>query len=293
MSESERNPLVSNLTAKNAVVAQQLIGDVVINPIFIQQHHEVKRKIWRELIQFDYPSQTLDHDLSGNYAAHLIVQLHRTFRDTGYTEFTSLISLATKSVMDNEVWVISLLSHQAKFVGAIHSAVRVLWNANPDRAAFQEALNDELRQLFAQWNIHCELSRDRGPVAYRFIYDPDGRSISIRPHDQPSTQPSDYPQQLAITSELLVLCSAVLNSANSSLLLGDIGIAQSSYSLTKLILHLLDSHSLELRRIRVNVNEPEEWDYLNPDADIEFGKHGIGNEPNMSDGEPGLKADRQ
>jgi hypothetical protein len=144
---------------------------VHINPEAIRAS---RRKVWRPLSSFAYPTQQLEHDLHRNYPSHLVSQLHKTFRDVGYTAFSGLLSISDETVMNMEISTITLTTNQAAYVGAIHTLVKQLWDVNLDRRSLQDAVNAELTDLYANWAVTVRLFRDPGPVAYQFIYDRPG-----------------------------------------------------------------------------------------------------------------------
>jgi hypothetical protein len=238
--DSPNDLLVNRLVVQKggkALVVRTLIGDVHINQETMQAS---KRKLWRSLSTFTYPSQRLEHDLATNYAGHLTIQLHKTFRDAGYMTFTGMISMADENLMNMEFSSVTLTTNQAGYVGAIHNSVKQLWDIKQDRLALQNALNTELRDLHSNWKI--------------------------------STAPSEYPDKAGSTSELLMLLTAVLRSEFA--IAGNIETILNSYPLSKLFIELMDSKTVDLGRVRVNAADVEEWDYVNPAADEEFDRVG-------------------
>ena len=164
---------------------------------------------------------------------------------------------------------IQLTCHQSQFVGSISSALRFLWSGNPDAAEFQKELHSELIELRDSWSFRFgEWWPDRYNLAYQFIYDPDAKRISIAPYkdEDISADPSDYPNKLRSTSELLRLDDAIKHSVIHDY---DLTPAQQSYPIMKLTLALLDN-DFRIDNIRVNSNDAEEWDYINLVADREF-----------------------
>ena len=55
--------------------------------------------------------------------------------------------------------------------------------------------NSELLSLQKYWSVRVELLPKHGLVAYDFVYDPEGRELTIAPN-YGSTDPADYPNQL-------------------------------------------------------------------------------------------------
>ncbi|MFY9558777.1 MAG: hypothetical protein WAQ52_00950 [Terriglobales bacterium] len=269
MPDSTSGPLVGRIVVNDggkALVVHTLIGDVIIKQEIIQA---AKRKTWRPLAVFSYPTQNLEHDLPTNYQAHLALQMHKIFKSKGYTQFTGIITIRTQNVSNLQVAVINLVTNQHAYVGAIHNAVKQLWDVNRDRVALQNALNTELKELYQDWTIDICLFSDARPVAYRFTYDPEAHRISILAHENTSAAPDDYPDRVSCTGELFPLLAAILRS-EGFLVAGNLETVLHSYPLSKLFLELLDTHSCDANNVRVNVDDVEDWDYINPAADEAF-----------------------
>jgi hypothetical protein len=128
--------------------------------------------------------------------------------------------------------------------------------------------NSELLSLQKYWSVRVELLPKHGLVAYDFVYDPEGRELTIAPN-YGSTDPADYPNQLTRTSELFSFLAAHLQS---TIAIVDLKTVLQSYPLSKLTLQLLDDRSFTIENIRIDVADREQWDYINPVADREFGK---------------------
>jgi hypothetical protein len=243
----------------------------VINYITIQQYKESKRKQWRELELAVYPTWDLERDLSANYSVHLIVALHRVFANRGYTTFTSEIAIEDRKNEEGEYQAIVLVSHQIKFLGELRGILRSLWDQRfpiEERRAIQEQEKQEALALHRSWQVDVNFLPTKERLPYEFIYDPDGKSITIRPHDSAPISPDDYPEKLQRTSELLMFLN-VLRRPNI-LLTYDLSIANRYYPLAKLMLNVLGNEPISPASVRINADDYEEWDYLNPQADLEF-----------------------
>ena len=257
---------VSGVRAERDVFIQQ-----ITNKTTIHQYQQSKRKQWRELELVVYPTWDLERDLATNYPVHLIVALHRTFATRGYTTFTSEICIEDRKNEEGEYTVIQLVSHQIKYLGELRSLWKSLWDPRfpvEERRAIQEQENQESLALQRSWQLDFRLLPTKGRLAYEFVYDPDGRSISIRPHDSAPISPDEYPEKLQRTSELLLFLN-VLQHPNI-LLTYDISTVNRYYPLAKLMLDILDREPLSLGKVRINADDYEEWDYLNPQADLEL-----------------------
>lgn len=278
MSELNNPPLIGDIEAENVAVIGTLNGDLVMNSTTISQFEKTRRKRWRPLGRFDYPTTELEYDVVNRIPGHLVAQLHRTFREEGYTEFTSTIatgplesSMSGESIEADgkELAGFVLRSHQSRYAGALLNAVKILWGASPEGKAFQDGLNSDLLYLSENWVLTCGPWYKNNLWPYHFVYDPDGFRISISPHKEFSSDPADYPYKVGNTSELLTLLCAL---CKVNLCEADWQTVKNSYGLTKLFSDVLN-RDLSWDNVRVNVDNPEEWDYLNPAVDKELAKH--------------------
>jgi hypothetical protein len=259
---------VQVINGEKVVVIHTLNGNVVLNHESARQADEKKRRTWRALSSFKYPTQDLDHDLRVNFGSHLVFHLHRTFLGTGYTSFTSLIEIDDSVVAGMPVTVINLISQYAGFTGAVREGVKSLHDVSRDRVALQQEENSELLFLQRNWAVSIALLSTPGLVAYDFVHDPEGRTLSIRPNYS-STNPNDYPNKVTRTSEVL---SFVASHLNSNIAVVDMEPVLRFYPLSKLMLFIADNHGVNIEDIRIDVTDPEEWDYINPAADQELQK---------------------
>jgi hypothetical protein len=260
--------VIKEINGEKVVVINTLNGSVVLGQQVAKDRAEKRKITWRSLSSFKYPTENFVHDFSVNFASHLVFHLHRTFRNAGFTKFTSLIE-TDSNTLGNSVTVINLISQHANYTGAIRSGVKALWDESRDRVALQEEQKAELLNLQNTWSVAVGVLPTRNAiVAYEFIYDPDDHVLSIKP-SQGSTDPADYPNQVTQTSELLSFVAAQLNTQFAVV---DFPSILRSYPLSKLMLELLDQHGITIENIRVDVAGPEEWDYVNVAADRELGK---------------------
>jgi hypothetical protein len=126
----------------------------------------------------------------------------------------------------------------------------------------------EDQEFFKSWqNVNAQIDFS-SPGAIEFEYDPDGKSISISTKEDLSLDPADYESKVATTSEMLMLVAAARRSRVAYL--GNMEFWLKSWPLTKFATHLLDQRSVDLDAIRVNANDYEQWDYLNPELEAEL-----------------------
>jgi len=249
-------------------------GNFTVNQTIVHQYKESKKKQWRELDEITYPAIIDDQERRMKYGVQLAFHLHRTFKETGYIRFVSLFSLKKVEVKDDIHPIYDLFSHQVRFIGSLRETWKYLWESSlPEdpRRKYQEDLNKELMNLYETWSLDLRMPFVERLAPWLFIYDPDGKKISITVPPFISTNPSEYPDKLRTTSEMLTLLTAIIRSPIVDF--GNLSCIRSHYPLFKLFLELLDNKSWEPAKIRINAADYEEWDYINLAADNEVGRY--------------------
>jgi hypothetical protein len=200
--------------------------------------------------------------------------LHLTFSNSGYRRFSSIFSPYPRSMPDGtKLYVYELFCHEIAFASSVRQlgTDRVLLieklrqHSRAEQIAAAEKLAREDQEFFKSWqNVSAQIDFGN-PGAIEFEYDPDGKSISI---EGLSLDLADYESRVATTSEMLMFVAAARRSRVAYL--GKMEFWVKSWPLTKLGTHLLDQRSVDLDGIRVNANDYEQWDYLNPELEAEL-----------------------
>jgi len=86
-----------------------------------------------------------------------------------------------------------------------------------------------------------------------------------------SADPATYASGMSSTSDVLRFLASIRNSGSVAYL-GDVTWYNKNYSLLKLWADLLDHGNIDIDRLRINAEDYEEWDYLNPVVDLEVKK---------------------
>jgi hypothetical protein len=240
------------------------------------QRTEAKRKNWKSLNVVNYLADDHGEARVSKYAFQLCLFLNRVFKDEGYTSFTGLMEIHRNRGEDGSVaqWY-RLFTHQAKFVGAMGEAWRYLWFKGDEakethKRQMADEMNRELKMLAETWSLNVSLPLGETLRPVEFTYDPDARHIGIGPPGIASSNPGDYPEKLRRTSELLAFAGTLQDHTFSVV---DLELIHSFYPLFKLWHQIMDKHSWTLSNVRVNIQDPEDWDYHNPDADREIGNY--------------------
>jgi len=268
MTVPKHEPFIKEVKGHKVIVVHTLNGDINVSQEAVEHAKEIKKKTWRPLSYFPYPTTNLDHDLAKSFPASLIFNLHQTFRDCGYTEFDSVISINSLKSESFSGTSVTLITQHARYTGELTKILKKLWGMGEDRSALQDEMNAVLIDLQKHWSVGFKLSSaPESTTAYHFVYDPEGFRISITPTTIGSTDPSDYPNGVTTTSELLTFLVAHLHS---SIAMWDLDFVLRSYPLYKLTMQLMDGN-FSFDDVRINNADPEEWDYINPSADKAWG----------------------
>ena len=252
------------------VVVHTVAGDLVLNSDAIAH---AARKQWRELSWTSFLSTNLETDMRLTCPRHWVVALRDTFRDAGFTSFTMVVSVQSERSVERlgqtlTFSPIDVVSHKAEFVGAMKALIRgSLDPETENRRKHVDAANTTLAELKG-WDVSVQTHKGIDTVPYSCEYNPDMRTIKIHPHETLSTDPNDYPQKLSLTSELLALLATLIHS--EVVILNAPLSALDAYPVAKLFLDVIDNKTCDYNQVRVNVEDDEEWDYLNPAVDDEL-----------------------
>src|SRR5262245_40448588 len=108
------------IDARSITAARDVI---IVNNTTVAEYHTTKRTTWRELASFAYPAADVERTVISVYGPTLLFALHRAFHATGFTEFTSQVSVREEIIGSDMVPMIILTSHQIRFVGIVHTTM--------------------------------------------------------------------------------------------------------------------------------------------------------------------------
>jgi hypothetical protein len=222
-------------------------------------------------MMYPFEKENIHYDINSRYRAMIFGALQRTFKGQRYVEFTAAIRIEQAALDGETTPVIEILTHQVDFIGTLRSNLQQLWDVdNPSRHQFQEDLNRDLtdlqRRCICNWKI---LNKDNEWNAYEVVYDEADCRVSVAPFRELSGSQTDYPEKLRRTSEILQFVVA-LQSINFVHI--DLDECKKFYPMMKLQLDLLDRKAPRFGDFRINTEDYEEWDYINPQADAELDK---------------------
>ena len=251
-------------------------GDLQITQTIINQYKDSKNKRWRNLGTLFRPVIEDNYESRGMFKAHLVIHLHRIFKSSGYINFTSLFCLGTSTFEDKTFPGYLLITHQTKYIGALRESWKYIWNSSIElniRKEYQDVLNNELKELMTNWSLDINIDFTEDLCALEFTYNPDEHKISIKRPSIISDDPVDYPEKVRTTSEFLTFFSTVIYAQISCW--QDLHCITSYYPLTKFCIRVIDNECVSPENIRINVDDCEEYDYINTEFDAEVKKYSI------------------
>jgi hypothetical protein len=134
---------------------------------------------------------------------------------------------------------------------------------------YQE-ITREHEDFFSKWRLSAKGGFSSDWSVLELIYDPPTASITLRSIEEASINPSDYPERVHTTSDLLRYIASLL-----VMVVGNMGLLEwyaDNYPLIKLIVEFVDEGTFDMDRIRINIKDYEEWDYDNGSVDEEVGR---------------------
>jgi hypothetical protein len=254
------------------------IGRFRGNLKIIQAAESKRRKTWRELdVQNVIEFNDYEHNRV-NVWRSLFVALRDASVGKGFVRFVAIVQKTSRKVEELDRFVYQFVSNQPAFSGRlrdIHTAKiqDEFQLADIPPGSEHEAYRNELQIKYqAQWDeLLASYKLYLTPFVIEGVWDPieftfdgENRSMTIKPLNA-SGNMDDYPLKLSTTSELLVYCAAVLFV---DLAFANMDLVYSNVSLSRLTAAVLD-REFDLNNIRVAVDDPEEWDYINPKFDVE------------------------
>lgn len=225
------------------------------------KNRNINRKRWRNFQTLSFPVLSNSDESKRMFVWYLAKGLKIVFENTGYTEFISLISqLNPENTYPCIVY--QLISHKAQFCNVVQNLYKELIKnvieiksagfSEDEETEFKEEMQEQLR--LDSWRTNVKLALTLKPIAHKFIFDPDTKSISIYPITK-----SVWEQEPS-TSDLMIMLSCIINS-NFGIIEG----IEHLYKLPKLMrlyINFLDEKMIDYNDFRVNVDDDEEWNYL-------------------------------
>jgi hypothetical protein len=247
--------------------------------IYQKQIRHLKKVRWRELEHVSYAVVTDSGPARQKFVGDICEALRDAF-GVRYERFTVILASQVRQVDDDTIFIYAIESPRAKFAAVlrerqikfVEAAITMNDGDEATVAARRLAIAEMGRkqeESWAGWKFKTAIEFSSEPSALEIIYDPETRCIKLQSADTYSLDPADYPDHLKTTSELLKF---VAGSHRTHIgFIGDTSWQANDFRLLKVIMQLLDNESVDLSAIRINVDDPEEWDYSNPVFESEIG----------------------
>jgi hypothetical protein len=241
------------------------------------QAAQKRRKTWRDLSHTFIPMIGGVSEKSNSFFISVMFRaLELTFGDRAFTEFIGLLRYAERSVHDQTVPIYYLLCHEIEFCEAVRRMTeRLLRSYSTARQQGQDAMSyikqEEQKAVDAfnhQWTTQASFAISERWLPLQFVVDPAKNTMSIEEVPM-SLDPLEYPSGISTTSESLRFLASFVN-AEGTAIAGDVIWYKDNYSLLKVWVDLIDHGTIEIGRLRINAEDYEEWDYLNPRVDLEI-----------------------
>jgi hypothetical protein len=239
---------------------------------------------WRPLSVQKIPLISDSDAAKQGFLQTMCLALAKTFPTQPYTRFVSAFTIEERIVPDNQkALVVTAISQRADFCRNLYEIAerdikafsplyklpfdspernRLLDKIKADHATELEQLNSNFRVLF-------------GPLSFSNAWTPvecvvDGTAKTISIQELPaSTDYATYPDRLRTTSELMQYLAGF--TQGPIIHVTEFDLVTKNPSLLRLLMDLLDQKKFKLESFRVGLNDPEEWDYVNPQFDAESG----------------------
>ena len=249
-------------------------SDYQITQTIVNQYNNSKRKRWKKLGLFVYPMANLELDMRVAFLRFLLPHFYQAFKNSGYTNFVS-IACQTSVPFNNGGSVIGykLFSQQANFIGILKKSLKKLRDSTVSlekRKNYQDTLDQIGEYLIKNWELDVEvqfLQYNDTVFPIEFIYDPEEYKIQITTPSVISSDPANYPEKGRTTSEFLTIVAA--HQLDEICTIQDYKCIDTFYPLEKFFMAVLDTGAINTGNIRVNVEDCEEYDYINNEYDIE------------------------
>ena len=262
---------------------------IEITQATVKQEAATKRKTWRELDATLFPSINETPAANAVIFETFLMTMVEMFERMPYTEFILLVNQREITTGEKKLPAYTVLCYQPGFCSNAHRKYRkfvdlyLAWkdaSKNPENRAAIERERLQQGAILEGWTRNIEFPDSFHWLPIRCVCDSIGRTLTLTASTDFSVNLASYPDHLATTKELMLFIGSRANISGAAVM-GDIGWIGGNYSLQKLVVAMMDG-KLDLKNIRVNADDSNEWDYVNGEFDEEvrlFEKRGSGTTP--------------
>jgi hypothetical protein len=238
--------------------------DVAVEQILLQEQ-TAKRKNWSSLGKYQLPNPPYSVQTFGQM---LTVGMAETFGNREPIEFVGLVDIAQVHGQT----VHRFTSHHEELIDALcnrgERIIREMMEPDYNKEEAKARGLSEIAAIMGDFHVSGSLDFSQRLNCLKLRCNPRSKTLSITPFKARSTRAEDYPGKFETTSELLEYVAAIVNSGPIISIGDPFWIPR--YSWVKFLTSFLDNRSIELGRIQINVDDPEEWDFINTEFDYEI-----------------------
>jgi hypothetical protein len=265
---------VTNFDQRGQSVLNQYNAETI--NVLVSQSQVMARILWRPLESVNYPVREDSSGLRQLFSRDLFKSLIQTFEGKGYKRFTAIFDPKQTIRDGQQFFLYSFHCHEVGFSSLVRTLGRdrilliqeLQKKAKHEQAQIITKIDEDYRVLFGPWRLSGRIDFNR-PGLLEFVYDPDGKALSVNSKDELSLDPADYDHHLKTTSEMLAFVAAGRRPAVFAYF-GDISFINNDWSLLKLVTYCMDHKGVDLEYIKINSGDYEQWDYRNPELEAEL-----------------------
>lgn len=243
---------------------------------YAQRQKQIDRLQW---VNFEAGNFPVLSDSNANRQG-LLRQIRNTLIDVfkdAYISFASFLFLKHHTEGDTNLTSYVLIGHQREFIHACqenhrNEMVRMItlkMSENWDKA--KEELKSEYierEKVYSSWQLIHDVHFFTEPSALLIEYDPKLKRIKFSTDLEKQTDPGLYDHECQVTSEAIRYTCAMLQTPHANI--GDIGHQLGNLPLLKLTTDFIDRKQISLTSFRCQLENPENWDYVNRDLQGKF-----------------------
>lgn len=194
-----------------------------------------------------------------------------------FKSFSIFLTVSSVTTKNSNIILYSLIGHQRKFIYECYKRHKqeqtelIIARQSEHWKELREQFIikcDEREKEYLEWDVDVRIDFSASSIALNIEYDPELKRIKIFSDSNPFTDPKMYDNKVKTTSEAIQYTSAVCNSKYCYL--GDIGWHFENLPLTKLLIDILDHVDIKFSNFRCQIENAENWDYINPRFEAEI-----------------------
>lgn len=205
---------------------------------------------WRDIPILNFENTNLKKDEKDHELVRLCLSLNialvKTFSDKKYKKF----ALFFTCVDEKDGFKIQIICPEAEFIHNLKKLLSGTYNLEETASIFKKLRED--------FTLHISNLHVGENIAATVVYDEQAGEITLGKH---SLQ-MDFTTTSGLLFFLASMCESGIMEFEEELIF-------ENYNLRKFIIYYLDEKNIEFSRLKINVDNYEEWDYYYPEYDKE------------------------